>query len=49
MSSKIIIVCFDINDENKKDSKENILELESPLRIFDEFQDIHLFFDSEKN
>ena len=48
MSSKIIIVCFDINDENKKDSKENILELESPLRIFDEFQDIHLFFDSEK-
>ena len=48
MSSKIRILCFDINNGCKKDLKENILELENPLRILDEFQDIHLFFDSEK-
>ena len=48
MSSIIRILCFDINNGCKKDSKENILELENPLRILDEFQDIHLFFDSEK-
>ena len=48
MSSKIRILCFDINNGYKKDLKENILELENPLRILDEFQDIHLFIDSEK-
>lgn len=45
MSSKIRIVCFDINS-NKEN--ENINLIESSLRIFDEFMEIHLFLESEK-
>ena len=51
MSSKIIIVCFDINNNinNEQDSiylGDNWLE--SPTKIFDEFLEIHLFLESEK-
>ncbi len=45
MSSKIRIVSFDIN--NNKEN-ENIKLLDSSLRIFDEFMEIHLFLESEK-
>jgi len=52
MSSKITIVCFDINsgyDEDLNQSLgENITALESPLRILDEFMENHLFLESEK-
>ena len=52
MSSTIKIVCFDINsgyDENiNKSLGENILALENPLRILNEFLEIHLFIESEK-
>ena len=52
MSSTIRIVCFDINsgyDENiNKSLGENILALENPLRILNEFLEIHLFIESEK-
>lgn len=52
MSSKITIVCFDINSGFEEDFDqslgENILSLESPLRILDEFIETHLFLESEK-
>ncbi len=52
MASKITLVCFDINidyEENFADSLgENILALECPLRILDEFIDKNLFLKSEK-
>lgn len=49
MTSKIIIICFDINNDILKDNKDNnILILENPIRILDEFQEMHLFFESEK-
>ena len=50
MSLKIRIICFDIDNEekNKENNKEDITDLESPLRILDLFLDIHLFVESEK-
>lgn len=48
MSSKIIIECFDINSNIKNNFKENIMILENPIRILDDFQEIHLFLESEK-
>ena len=45
MSSKIIIECFDINSNIKNNFKENI---ENPIRILDDFQETHLFLESEK-
>ena len=52
MSSTISVVCFDINsgyEENvSKPLSENLSILENPLRIINEFLDIHLFLESEK-
>ena len=52
MTSNIRIICFDINsgyDEDfNKSLGENILALENPLRILNEFLEIHLFLESEK-
>ena len=52
MNTKINIVCFDINsvfDESLFQSMdENILALENPLRILDEFIESHKFLEPEK-
>ena len=53
MSSKIIIVCFDINSNNSHNEQDSNISiednrLESPTKIFDEFLEIHLFLESEK-
>ena len=52
MSSTISIVCFDINsgyeEDVNKPLSENLTILENPLRIINEFLDIHLFLESEK-
>lgn len=52
MSTLIKIVCFDINSDYEEDFNksigENISALENPMRILNEFQEIHLFLESEK-
>ena len=52
MSSTICVVCFDINsgyeEDVNKPLSENLSILENPLRIINEFLDIHLFLESEK-
>lgn len=45
--NKVSLVCFNINND-KKNMKDNLLQLENPIRILNEFQEIHLFFESEK-
>ena len=52
MASTICVVCFDINsgyeEDVNKPLSENLSILENPLRIINEFLDIHLFLESEK-
>ena len=51
-SASILVVCFDINsgyeEDVNKPLSENLTILENPLRIINEFLDIHLFLESEK-
>ena len=52
MSKTILVVCFDINsgyeEDNNNPLSENLSILENPLRIINEYLDIHLFLESEK-